>query len=104
MNQNQITMTAGDDRTFVFTVDAEWEGASAKFLVDRLFTKTGLTVGEDDGSGYSVVTVTVDADDVGNYSRRYRRAYRYELELTLLGETRTVQSGLFVVGSDVEEV
>ena len=102
MNQNQITMRAGDDRTFVFTVDSDWEGASAKFLVDNLFTKTG-TVGVDDGSGYSTVSVTVDADDTEVYGR-YRRAYRYELELTLLGETRTVQSGLFVVLPDVEEV
>ena len=102
MNQHQITMTAGDDRTFSFTVDSEWEGASAKLLVDNLFTKTG-TVGADDGSGYSTVSVTVDVDDVGAYYR-HRRAYRYALELSLLGETRTVYQGLFVVLPDVEEV
>jgi hypothetical protein len=101
MNQHQITMTRGDDRTFILTVDDEWEGASARFLVDRLFTKTGLEVGEDDGSGSSVVTVTIDSADTED-SPNHRRAYRYELELTLLGDVRTVLSGLFVVRPDLD--
>jgi hypothetical protein len=103
MNQNQLTMTRGDDRTFAFTVDDAWEGATARFLVDGLFTKTGLTVGEDDGSGSSMVTVTVDAADTESASD-YRRAYPYELEVTLDGDVRTILTGLFVLRPDLEAV
>lgn len=99
MNQNQITMTRGDDKTIAIVVADDWEAASARFLVDGLFTKTA-TVGADDGSGYSTVTFTVDpADTEGCPDQRH--AYRYELEMTLAGDIATVQRGLFVVVPDI---
>lgn len=95
MNQNQITMTRGDDRTFTFTVDDEYDGDAAAFVVDGEFEKA-VEVGADDGSGSSVVTVTIDAEDTEDWPD-YREARPYSLTIVHDSETRTVRRGLLVV-------
>jgi len=96
VNQNQITMTAGDDRTFTFTVDDEYDGDEATFLVDGQFEKV-VEVGEDDGSGSSVVTVTIDSDDTSERGDFAPRAHTYALRISHDGETRTILRGLLVI-------
>ena len=109
MNQNQLTMTAGDDRTFAITVDDDYEGDTFSFVVDGLFTKTG-TVSADDGSGSSMCTVTVDADDTTGSNRpwdygsdaRYVRSYRLSIDHD--GDRVTVRKGLLVVTAEADDV
>ena len=101
MNRNQLTMTRGDDRTFTFIVDDDYATATGRFLVEDLFTKTGLTVGEDDGSGSATVSVTIDADDTEDCPD-IRHPHRYELELTSGGDVTTVRRGLLIVVPDIE--
>ena len=102
MNQNQLIITRGDDRTFSFIVDDDYEAASGRFLVDDLFTKT-VTVGADDGSGYATVSVIIDSDDTEDCPDM-RHPHRYELELTVGGDVTTVRRGLLVVLPDIEAV
>lgn len=113
MNQHQITVTRGDDRTLTFSFDADYTDATARLTADSLFTRTGTVdatpfeagVGEEpDTPASTVVTVALAAEDTEDV-RDLRRAYRYELELTLDGgDVRTVRRGLFVVVPDLEAV
>jgi hypothetical protein len=107
MNQNQITMMRGDTRSLTVTVldddgdPYDLTGVGVQFTVDALFDKSvgdGVAVATP-ASGVAVVTVnpvdTADAPD-------RRRAYRYDVQLTLAdGSVRTPIHGLFVVRPDV---
>lgn len=103
MNQHQLTMTRGDDRSFAIVVDDDYEGDTFTFTVDDLFTKTG-TVGSDDGSGYATATVDVAAADTEGCSWDYRHHHAYSLKVAHDGDTRTIRRGLFVVTPHLEEV
>ena len=110
MNQHQLTMTAGDDRTFAIPVDDEYEGDDFTFVVDGEFTKTG-TVGADDGSGTSMCTVTIDAADTDGWCRHgwrwgpgHRHSHVYQLRIEHDGDLVTVRRGLFVVNAEAYDV
>lgn len=97
MNQNQITITRGDDRTVAFVIDDDYEEETATFRVDGLFAKTA-EVSADDGSGYATASFTIDSDDTEGVSD-HRRAYRYEVSVGNL----TIRRGLFVVTPDLTD-
>jgi hypothetical protein len=99
MNQNQITVTRGDDRTLAIVIDDEYAGDTAVFVVEDLFDKT-LTVDEDPGSGYATANVELVAEDTEN-APDLRRAYRYDLSVTHDGDNLTILRGLFVVQPDL---
>lgn len=101
MNQNQITVTRGDDRTVAIVIDDEYEGDAAEFVVEDLFEKS-LTVDSDPGSGYATANVEIVAADTEDASD-LRRAYRYELSVTHDGDHRTIRRGMFVVLPDLTE-
>lgn len=107
MNQHQITVTRGDDRTLTFTFAADYTGATASLTVDGLFTRSG-TVDATPAAGETPASTTITvalADTDTEYAPDTRRSYRYELELTLSGgDIRTVRRGLFVVVPDLEAV
>lgn len=107
MNQNQLTMTRGDDRIFDFS-GIEDPGGTAydlnnvtaiAFRVDGLFLKTLADFDIDPSAGEMLVDVVpADTEDCPNH----RAVYRYDLELTITDiGTRTVRRGLFVVMPDV---
>ena len=102
MNQHQVTVTRGDDRTLTFEVGADYTGGSARMLVEDLFTKTGL--GLSVASGVTTITADIaeaDTEDCPDY----RHPHRYEIEVTTAaGDIRTVRRGLFVVVPDLETV
>jgi len=107
MNQNQLTMTRGDTRTFTVTMtdDAgdpyDLTDASVDFTVGDLFDKSvgdGITVADPETG---VAVITVDPDDT-NGASDYRRAHRYDVQVTLAdGTVKTPLRGLFVVTPDV---
>lgn len=107
MNQNQITMTRGDTRTFTVTMSDnagdpyDLTDAEVAFTVDDLFDKSvgdGIAVADPE-SGVAVITVTsADTEDASDY----RRAYRYDVQVTLSdGSVKTPIRGLFVLTPDV---
>ena len=95
-------MTGGEIGPSVIIVDDDYEGDDFTFTVDRLFTKTG-TVGADDGSGLSMVTVDVLTADT-EHAHEPRRAYRYSLSVDHDGDILTLQRGLFVVVPELDAV
>jgi hypothetical protein len=96
MNQHQITMTAGDDRTFTFTVDDDYDGDTATLVVDGQFEKTA-EVGEDDGSGSSVVSFTIDSADTSDRGDYAPRSHSYSIKVDHDGDTLTIVRGLLVI-------
>jgi hypothetical protein len=108
MNQHQLTMTRGDSRTFDFSDLEDPDGVAydlndltaISFTVDGLFTKTLDDFDIDESAGDLMVDVEpADTEDAPDR----RRAYRYELELTLADVgIRTVRRGLFVLVPDIE--
>ena len=105
MNQYQLTMMRGDSRTFTVTMTDsagdpyDLTDAVVQFTVDNLFEKTvgaGIVVSDPETG---VAVVTVDPDDTEGAGRR---AYRYDVQVTLSdGTVRTPLRGLFVVVPDV---
>ena len=107
MNQHQITMTRGDTRIFTVTMtdDAgdpyDLTSADVAFTVGGLFEKgvgDGITIADPETG---VAVVTVDPADT-NGAPDVRRAYRYDVQVTLSsGAVKTPLRGLFVVVPDV---
>lgn len=102
MNQHQITVTRGDERTLAFVISEDYaaEGDTAEFVVEDLFDKT-VAVDADPGSGYATAFFELDAVDTED-APDYRRTYRYDLSVTHEGNNLTVRRGLFVVLPDLE--
>lgn len=106
MNQHQVTVTRGDDRTLSFTFDEDLTGATARLVVDGLLTRAGVvtvTPGVGDTPASTAITFAITGDDT-DVVRDVRLAYRYDVELTLASGVRTARRGLFVVVPDVYPV
>lgn len=107
MNQNQIVHVRGDSGTFEVTLTdsagdpLDLTGASVDFTVGDLIEKSlgdGVAVATP-VSGVAVITL--DPEDTEDASD-YRRAYRYDVQVTLAdGTVRTPIRGLFVLVPDV---
>lgn len=102
MNQHQLTMTRGDDRTFAIVIDDEYVSDTATLIVDGLLTKTA-TVGSDPGSGYATASFDIASADTEDVPDR-RTTYRYEVSVDNEGDTVTVRRGILVVLPDLETV
>jgi hypothetical protein len=110
MNQHQLTMTRGDSRTFDFSDLADATGLAYDFnvvtgiifRVDGLFEKTISDFDIDESAGEVFVDVSPsDTEDAPDY----RKAYPYEIELTMTGiGVVTARQGLFVVKPDLAAV
>jgi hypothetical protein len=106
VNQNQITVTRGDNRLLTFELPADYTAATARLRVERLFSRDGVVtvVVDEDEVATTTVTVALANDDTERL-RRWRRPYRYSLRLeTAEGDVRTVRRGLFVVVPEVRDV
>ena len=113
MNQHQLTMTAGDTRTFDFSdiVDADGNafnlaGATVRFIVENSLDKV-CTLDESSGS----IEVTLSKSDTDDLSLSHHRHYgwsgrrRYAVRVTLADDSVvTARRGLFVVTPAVEDV
>jgi hypothetical protein len=110
MNQHQLTVTRGDSRTFDFSDLADATGLAYDFnvvtgiifRVDGLFEKTISDFDIDESAGEVFVDISPgDTDGAPDY----RKAYAYEIELTMTGiGVVTVRQGLFVVKPDLAAV
>ena len=110
MNQHQLTVTRGDSRTFDFSDLADATGLAYDFnvvtgmifRVDGLFEKTISDFDIDESAGEVFVDISPsDTEDAPDY----RKAYRYEVELTITSVgVVTARTGLFVVKPDLADV
>jgi hypothetical protein len=110
MNQHQLTTTRGDSRTYDFSDLADPTGLAYDlndvtgivFRVDGLFEKTISDFDIDASAGEVFVDVSPgDTEDAPDY----RKAYPYEVELTITGiGVVTARRGLFVVNPDLAAV
>lgn len=105
---DQITVTAGDDRDLTLTLTdidgdpIDLTGASVWFTVEHLFQKTigdGIVVS---APLTGVATISVSAADTSGVSAR--TTYRYDVQVrTALGKTKTPIMGTFIIRPDVTE-
>ena len=106
MSYRQITMIRGDTRVFTVTMtnDAgaplDLTDAEIAFTVDDLFDKSlgdGIAVADPETG---IATITIDPADTS--SSDARRAYSYDVQVTLEdGSVKTPLRGQFVVTPDV---
>jgi hypothetical protein len=108
MRENIVVMR-GDSRVLERTlleggIPMDLTSATITFTVDGLFSKTldnGIElVPPDSGTEPGQVEITIEPEDTDGASD-YRRAYRYDVEVTDTGVVTTPLYGDFIVVPDV---